>query len=140
MHKYTTKHGYVRISLPNGKRMFEHRYLMEKFLGRKLKPFPKEIVHHKNGTTTDNRIENLELLKGQSEHVRKYPQVKCTRRWDLIEVPKNTWKKNDGKKCFVNGCSGIAIHRSMCHACYLSWWKWKNGLTRNHFAESALTV
>jgi len=47
--------------------IYEHRLLMATHLGRTLRT--DEHVHHLNGDTLDNRIENLTVLP-QGEHVR----------------------------------------------------------------------
>jgi hypothetical protein len=60
-------HGYFTVPVPRNQRYLvggaakvgEHRLVMALHLGRALQP--DEVVHHKNGRRTDNRIENLEL-------------------------------------------------------------------------------
>ncbi len=58
------KYPYKAIKV-NGKKIDEHRYIMETFLGRKLEY--NETIHHINGNKRDNRLENLEILN-RREH------------------------------------------------------------------------
>lgn len=61
---------YHRLSLgkdDNGKRIFidEHRFVMEKHIGRKLNK--NEIVHHIDGNKSNNNINNLQIMS-KKEH------------------------------------------------------------------------
>jgi len=73
--RITDAHGYIRVAIRRDDFFFpmsnhrgneyrgyimEHRLVMAKYLNRCLVPW--EVVHHKNGIKTDNRLENLELL------------------------------------------------------------------------------
>ena len=55
-HPFCSKKGYI----------MEHRIVMEKHLGRYLKPL--ERIHHIDGNPSNNSIKNLKLFNGIGEH------------------------------------------------------------------------
>ncbi len=65
----------------DGKHKYEHRILMEKFLGRGLTY--NEIVHHIDGDKRNNELKNLELIDRRvhaGNHTReraKYVEITC---------------------------------------------------------------
>lgn len=84
----------------------EHRYVMEQYLGRKLRR--NEYVHHINGDKKDNRIENLVIMTPQEHnalHKEFLPKTKICKICGNIFIPpikhrgrnticsKECWKK-----------------------------------------------
>ena len=110
--------GYYRINI-GGKRVLQHRYIMEQHLGRPLTD--GEAVHHKNGNKLDNRIENLEVCSSNGEHVSKHHAKKPAIDWSKYNVP----DKNIYETCLVDACELPPKSRSLCRKHYLSW-------TRHH--------
>lgn len=70
-HRTRDARGYVHVwkpghpnALPSGY-VREHRFVMAEYLGRPLRP--DEVVHHRNGIRSDNRLDNLEVMSA-SQH------------------------------------------------------------------------
>jgi len=69
-----TKYKAIKVS---GKKIDEHRHIMQEHLGRKLSR--DECVHHINGDPRDNRIENLEVVS-RSDHSKSHVTSKQMKR------------------------------------------------------------
>ena len=63
--KRLSTNGYVNIMI-DSKEVYEHRHIMENFLGRKLKR--REHIHHIDHNKANNDILNLELIECRDHH------------------------------------------------------------------------
>lgn len=118
--------GYRIVRVPNQGVQREHRYLMEKKLGRKLST--NEHVHHINGKKDDNRLENLVVLTA-SEHHRDHAQdprfleflkkARIVRNKMWIEWRKSHWS-HQWERCVVCKKTDIKHQgQGKCKKCYL---------------------
>ena len=78
-HPYADSQGYV----------FEHRLVMEKHLGRYLKP--EEIIHHIDFNKANNKINNLYLFPSNSAHRKYHEQLKIK----AMELFKNLFENGN---------------------------------------------
>lgn len=98
-YKYKKSRGLIyRMKLVGTRKYYaEHRWVMEQYLGRKLRK--DEAVHHKDGDTLNNDIGNLEVLsweehKNKHKGSYKYPNFKC------VCGKTKHWAKGKCRKCY----------------------------------------
>ena len=104
---YIDDRGYLRFRDTN---RLVHRWVMEKYLRIKLKPW--QIIHHRNGNKLDNRPENLQVLvtpEARGEHHNIHNKQKTeTGNWHGNKKCPNCNSWNDDDFNFCKKC-GIKI-------------------------------
>ena len=73
--KRIDERGYIRVWIGSNKWKYEHRLVMEKYLGRYLRP--KEIVHHIDENVANNSLNNLMLFPNNVAHLKYHREDRC---------------------------------------------------------------
>lgn len=123
--RWIHQRGYVFLTTSEGK-VLEHRFLMERWLGRKLTS--EEVVHHKDGNKQNNSKDNLELMS-KSGHAKHHADEKMAHlmltgakvcRRCFSEKPVSCFHKNRANRLGVKSackvCVNLELKKRYVHA------------------------
>lgn len=100
-----------------GKPFYEHRLVMERAVGRKLRR--DEHVHHINGDGRDNRLENLELMPASEHQKEHHPRSFDVSRLTQLLAEGKTFRqisKLMGKSCSTLQTTAWRLKLSYAHS------------------------
>lgn len=104
--------GYLLRRVAKKTYVLDHRYIMEKHIGRNLDK--SELVHHINGNKLDNRIENLQILSW-SAHAKQHNFL-----YEINSEKIKNRKTGTHQRC--SNCEKVRILHSLkyflCRPCY----------------------
>jgi len=99
----------------SGRWIYEHRFVMENYLGRKL--YPYEHVHHKDKNTFNNQINNLELLS-PSEHARHHGKSHPRNPKFTSKLPPDVWSRKFVSCINCQSTKFKHLAKGYCQSCY----------------------
>lgn len=135
---YPSPSGYWHIYIakhPNSKNgcLPLHRWIMELHLGRFLSK--GEVVHHKDGNTKNNRIENLQLCKSISDHMEKHHRPKKGEKCKNCGGHVNRVFRKHGKPPLCYPCR---FPKRRCRICKA--WPTIKGLCHKHYQHATTRI
>ncbi len=90
-HNLANSYGYALL----------HRVMMQEFIGRPL--LKSELVHHRNGCITDNRISNLKITN-RKEHMVLHNAIRPKRKYKKYEKNGLRRKRRKGESNYLIYC------------------------------------
>ena len=108
-----SKNTRTRLITRQGKKVREHRWLMEQHLGRPLKQ--TEHIHHINGNPLDNRLENLQVISSIDHmrlHKQIYPDTKICE-WCSKRYSPNPRRRKRQKTCSKECAQAMRVNAAL---------------------------